>query len=187
MFLKCLRQAWFKLALEERARMAAKRMATKKKDPAVNALAREGGLARARTLTPEERREIAKKAAQTRWERYRDAQSESGISVASVSHMLAVENDDSIEYISNVEIDAYAEIRKKVRNHTISPTCPCDECVDSVIEQIRGRYLKVLAKIDRGEKLDKDEGSFFRLLTGEKANRWTRVFRQECKESKQRP
>ncbi|NMM44253.1 RNA-binding protein [Rhodospirillaceae bacterium KN72] len=37
------------------------------KDPAAKALGRKGGAARAAKLTPEQRREIAKKAAQKRW------------------------------------------------------------------------------------------------------------------------
>lgn len=39
------------------------------KDPAAKALGKKGGKARAAKLTPEQRREIAKKAAQTRWEK----------------------------------------------------------------------------------------------------------------------
>ena len=38
-----------------------------RKDPAAQALGAKGGKARAAKLTPEQRREIAKKAARTRW------------------------------------------------------------------------------------------------------------------------
>jgi hypothetical protein len=43
-----------------------------KKGSMVHALARQGGIARARTHTPEERRASAKKAANARWGRYRE-------------------------------------------------------------------------------------------------------------------
>ncbi|WP_425404008.1 hypothetical protein [Hwanghaeella sp.] len=39
------------------------------KDPAAKALGRKGGKARAAKLTPEQRSEIAKKAAKSRWNR----------------------------------------------------------------------------------------------------------------------
>ena len=39
------------------------------KDPAAKALGKKGGAARARSMTPERRAEIAKKAAAKRWER----------------------------------------------------------------------------------------------------------------------
>jgi hypothetical protein len=39
------------------------------KDPAAAALGRKGGAARAAKMTPEKRREIAKKAASSRWKR----------------------------------------------------------------------------------------------------------------------
>lgn len=39
------------------------------KDPAAAALGRKGGAARAKSMTPERRAEIAKKAAQKRWDR----------------------------------------------------------------------------------------------------------------------
>ena len=39
------------------------------KDPAAKALGRKGGAARAAKLTPEQRRDIAKKAAQKRWKK----------------------------------------------------------------------------------------------------------------------
>ena len=39
------------------------------KDPAAAALGRKGGAARAKTVTPERRAEIAKRAAQKRWSR----------------------------------------------------------------------------------------------------------------------
>jgi hypothetical protein len=38
------------------------------KDPAAKALGKKGGAARAKALTPERRREIAKKAAAKRWQ-----------------------------------------------------------------------------------------------------------------------
>ena len=47
-------------------------------------------------------------------------------------------------------------------------------------------YLLVLAKVDKGEKLNKGENALFKLLTGGKADRWTRVYRQECKEVKRK-
>ena len=40
------------------------------KDPAAKALGKKGGAARAKALTPERRREIAKKAAAKRWQSY---------------------------------------------------------------------------------------------------------------------
>jgi hypothetical protein len=43
------------------------------KDPAAQALGRKGGKARAERMTPERRREIAKKAANTRWKAPSDA------------------------------------------------------------------------------------------------------------------
>jgi hypothetical protein len=39
------------------------------KDPAAKALGKKGGAARAKSLTPERKAEIAKKAAEKRWER----------------------------------------------------------------------------------------------------------------------
>jgi hypothetical protein len=39
------------------------------KDPAARALGKKGGAARAKSMTPERRAEIAKKAATRRWER----------------------------------------------------------------------------------------------------------------------
>jgi hypothetical protein len=39
------------------------------KDPAAKALGKKGGAARAKSMTPERRAEIAKKAAAKRWER----------------------------------------------------------------------------------------------------------------------
>ena len=151
-----------------------------KKNPAVHALAQEGGLARARALTPEQRREIAKKAAQARWG------SPDKAGNITYSHMMAADGDGATRAVQHqVEIDAFEEIWKKVRSHTISATCPCDECVDSVMAEIRTQYVKVLAKIDKGEKLDKREGIIFRLLTRGKANRWTRIYRQICRLAKQ--
>jgi hypothetical protein len=41
------------------------------KDPAAKALGRKGGVARAASLTPEERTHIARKAARLRWKRAR--------------------------------------------------------------------------------------------------------------------
>lgn len=38
------------------------------KDPAARAMGKKGGAARAKNLTPEQRKEIAKKAAKSRWE-----------------------------------------------------------------------------------------------------------------------
>jgi hypothetical protein len=146
-------------------------------DPAVNALAREGGLARARALTPEERREAARKAANARWDRHK-ADGKQEVSASLVSH---IDKEDT--YFSHVEIDAYREIWAKVQNHKISATCPCDRCIDSVMTEMRRRYLGVLTKIDTGEKLDKGEAVLFQLFTGCKANRWTRVYRQACKEA----
>ena len=40
-----------------------------RKDPAAKALGKKGGLARARSLTPEQRQEIARKGAAKRWGR----------------------------------------------------------------------------------------------------------------------
>ena len=39
------------------------------KDPAAKALGKKGGIARAKALSPEQRAEIAKKAAESRWKR----------------------------------------------------------------------------------------------------------------------
>jgi hypothetical protein len=39
------------------------------KDPAAKALGKKGGAARARSLSPEERKKIAEKAAKTRWKK----------------------------------------------------------------------------------------------------------------------
>lgn len=169
-------------------------------DPAVNAMAREGGLARARALTPAERSEAARKAANARWDRYNAGRHRPVSELAPVSNeaddlissveMLAYRlsppssSPRSRDTINKVEMDAYAEIWTKAQNHEISATCPCDECVDSVMVEIRKRYLELLTRIDRGEKLDKGEGVLFQLLTGGKANRWTRVYRQACKAAK---
>jgi hypothetical protein len=51
-------------------------MPRKKKDPAATALGRKGGRARMRTMTPEQRRASARRAAQARWakERKKDDQ-----------------------------------------------------------------------------------------------------------------
>ena len=149
----------------------------KKKDSAINALAREGGLARARTLTPEERREIAKKAAEARWDRYYKGKERT----SSIVRHLEIVNDDSPKLTNRVESDAYEEIWRKVQSHTISAACPCDECVDAVLAEVRKRYLMTLAKIDGGEKLEKEEVTLFHFLTGEKANRWTRIYREQCR------
>lgn len=46
------------------------------KDPAAKALGSKGGKARASKLTPEERREIARKAATKRWEETKAARAE---------------------------------------------------------------------------------------------------------------
>jgi hypothetical protein len=43
------------------------RMAKKEKDPNAVALGRKGGKARLRTMTPEQRKEIAQKAIAARW------------------------------------------------------------------------------------------------------------------------
>ena len=40
------------------------------KNPAAVALGKRGGAARAKTISPERKREIAKRAAKTRWQRY---------------------------------------------------------------------------------------------------------------------
>ena len=50
-----------------------------------------------------------------------------------------------------------------------------------VLANAQRRYSSILAKIDNGEKLEESEALFFRLLTGSKANRWTRVYREECR------
>jgi hypothetical protein len=42
------------------------------KDPAAKALGKKGGAARAKSMTPERRSEIAKKAAKTRWKETSD-------------------------------------------------------------------------------------------------------------------
>ena len=147
-------------------------------DPAVNALARQGGIARARTLTPEERRESAKKAANVRWERYRMEQG------AIVSHLAIRHTTDEMvdDSFNNVEMLALKEVMERVHDHRVSGTCPCNDCVDAVVAQFRQRYLTILSKIDTAEPLDKDERMLFRMLTGEKANRWTRIYRQERKD-----
>jgi hypothetical protein len=148
---------------------------TEKEFDAVNVLAREGGLARARTLTPEQRSKIAQNAAHARWAR--DARSE----VMLVSHMLASPSADEVR---QTELDAFGAIWSRVQNHTTASTCPCDECVASVIAAVRNRYLAILGKIDRNERLDKDEKELFRRLVGEKPDRWTRIYREECKKEK---
>ncbi len=142
-----------------------------KKDSSVHALARQGGIARARTLTPEERRESAKKAANARWDRYREQRDTINVPII----------DDSF---NSVEMDAFKDVMKRVQSHAVNATCPCDDCVDTVVADVRKRYLAILTKIDAAEPLEKDEGLLFRMLTGEKANRWTRIFRQERKISK---
>lgn len=53
--------------------------------------------------------------------------------------------------------------------------------------QFRQRYLTILAKIDTAQPLEKDERLLFKMLTGEQANRWTRIYRQERKTSQERP
>jgi hypothetical protein len=149
-----------------------------KKDSMVHALARQGGIARARILTPEERRESAKKAANARWERYRE---ERGTVIAEcAADGVRVQIVDGS--FNNVEMEAFKDVMERVHSHRVSATCSCDDCVDAVVAQIRKRYLTVLAKIDAAEPLDKDEGLLFRMLTGEKANRWTRIYRQERKD-----
>ncbi len=81
-------------------------------------------------------------------------------------------------------MDAFKDVMKRVQSHAVNATCPCDDCVDTVVADVRKRYLAILTKIDAAEPLEKDEGLLFRMLTGEKANRWTRIFRQERKISK---
>lgn len=152
---------------------------TNPKPNQVNALAREGGIARARALTPEQRSEIARQAAHARWDRIR---SSNGDIVRTITNYL-VDNDDS-RILRRTESDAFAEIWQKVQDHTKSAACPCDDCVNVVIGEARNRYVSILAKIDNDEKLDKEEAVFFRLLTGSKADRWTRVYREECRRRK---
>jgi hypothetical protein len=48
----------------------------KRKDPHAVALGRKGGKARLEKLTPDQRREIAKKAVNARWERQRQKKTE---------------------------------------------------------------------------------------------------------------
>jgi hypothetical protein len=144
----------------------------------VNALAREGGLARARTLTPEQRSEIARKAAISRWDRRTDRE----LTRSVVSYL---KTDHEGAFIKQTEIDALDEVSESIRKHQISTNCPCDECIDSVIDNIRDQYMAALAKIDAGQKLDKDEDALFKLLIGKKANRWTQRYREECRRHKQ--
>lgn len=145
-------------------------------DLLVSALAREGGIARARALTPEQRRDSARKAANTRWARYRD---ENGMQVAMQSRS---EREELTHVRSgDIELDAIEQISFRVQNHTTTPQCPCDRCVDAVIEKARGKYLKLLAMIDEGEKLNKAESAFFQMLTGTRPDRWTKVYRAECR------
>jgi len=151
---------------------------TTDKSNRVNALAREGGLARARALTPEQRSEIARKAAQARWDRIVTPE---GTVVHRVTSFLMQDVSDESRMLRQTEMDAMDEIWRKVQDHTKSTSCPCDDCVDSVITETRNRYVSILAKIDNEEKLDKDEALFFRLMIGSKPNRWTRVYRNECR------
>lgn len=145
----------------------------------INVLAREGGFARARTLTPEQRSEIARTAAQARWDRRDQIAIAEGRSVTrSLTSALMAEPD---RYARQTELDALDEIRKKVEDHSQSPSCPCDGCMQIVLANAQRRYSSILAKIDNGEKLEESEALFFRLLTGSKANRWTRVYREECR------
>lgn len=148
------------------------------KDSIVNALARQGGFARARTLTPEERRESAKKAANARWERYRE---ETGGFHTLTAYCEPSDVADRI--IRQVDMDAFNEVMGRVQQHSVSAACPCDDCVDAVVGELRQRYLAILAKIDAAEPLGKDERLLFKILTGERADRWTRVYRQERKSS----
>jgi hypothetical protein len=149
-------------------------------DPEVSALARKGGLARARALTPEARREIAKKAANARWDiEFRDA---GGRTVG----IECKRGGPEAAFLSRVEEDVYEEIWKKALSHSIHENCSCDECLETVLTNLRNKYLNVLAKIDNRERLDLEEGALFKLLTGSKADRWTRVYRQACKEAAQK-
>ena len=156
-------------------------MANKKKDSAVNAFARKGGLARARTLTPEQRKQIAEKAANARWARDREVLEGVSMTHFRLVSKLEPRNDSFPPVVRDVEMSAYDEIWKKVQSHTVNSACPCDECVDAVVAKARDRYRTVLAKIDREEKLEKEDAALFRFLTGEKATRWTRIYREQCR------
>jgi len=148
----------------------------------VNALAREGGIARARALTPQQRSEIARQAAHARWDRIDTSK---GDIVRTISSY-AIHNNDDSRIMRQTESDAMTEIWRKVQDHTESAGCPCDDCLDAVISEARSRFVSILTKIDNDAKLDKEEVLLFRLLTGTKPNRWTRVYREECRRHKKK-
>ena len=146
---------------------------SEKESAVVSALARRGGLARARTLTPKERSEIARKAAQARWDRVERSQH-------TVVHQLT-QDTEAPDFMRQVDLDIEAQIWERVRNHKVSATCPCDQCVPAVLKEVERKYRALLAKVDAKQRLSKEENLFFRLLTGAKADRWTRAYREQCK------
>jgi hypothetical protein len=141
-------------------------------DRDVKALARAGGIARARALTPEERRASAQKAARARWE----SRSIEGVTM---SHFSLQADEGVTDFsLNRVEVETLEMIAEKAATHIVSPNCPCDTCVDSVMQEMRTRYTAVLQKIDADARLDKEELTIFRLFIGEKPNRWTKIYRK---------
>ena len=150
----------------------------KKRNTDVSALAREGGLARARNLTPEERRESARKAVNARWERHRIAQ-ESAHGIAT-SHLAAIDCGEQIrqdDSVNPTEARTFETQWRRSLEHHVSSICPCDECIDAVVQKFREDYGLLLAKIDSQSLLEKSDVNLFKSLMGNKPNRWTRVYR----------
>lgn len=135
-----------------------------------NSIARAGGLARARTLTKEERSASASKAAQARWSR-RD-----GIDRVFVTDLAPAVPNNEQEYVT-----ADPDFNARVARHKEDPTCPCDECVSKVLRALQDRYLEILRKFDARMKLSKEEEVLFQIMTGAKANAHTRAYREACK------
>lgn len=130
-------------------------------DEIVSALAREGGYARARKLTPEERKESARKAAKTRWAKYR--------------------RDQGLAAVDEIEITHY---RLTPKSHPPIAECPCDSCVDFVMARTRQRYLAVLDKIRRMEALTEEEQGFLWTLNANWDNPESRSAPEPNKSSK---
>jgi hypothetical protein len=141
---------------------------SKENDRTVSALAREGGLARARSMTPEARQESARKAVKARWAKYRR---ENGL------------DSDGLE-LSEIQLARYRLIQKPLKSHRPGAGCSCGACVDFLMERVRRRYLTVLEKIRTNQILDTGEQSFLSSIKESLADAGADQSRRKERESK---